>query len=70
MQIKANDYESNEIIKFIREWTGLTQKQFGKSLYLSERSIQAYESGETKVRVETLLTICKIYGIDLIISKK
>lgn len=70
MQIKASNYESNEIIKFIREWTGLTQKQFGKPLYLSERSIRAYESGETKVRVETLLDICKIYGIDITISKK
>jgi hypothetical protein len=29
MKIKANDYKDNEIIRIVREWTELTQKQFG-----------------------------------------
>lgn len=26
MKVKFNDYEPKEVIRFIREWTGLTQK--------------------------------------------
>lgn len=30
MQIKANDYKPKETVKFIREWTDLTQNDFAK----------------------------------------
>ena len=29
MKITANEYSPQEIIKIIREWTELTQKEFG-----------------------------------------
>jgi len=70
MQIKANDYEAREIVKFIREWTGLTQENFGKSIYYSPRTIQSYESGESKIRLETFLEICNLHGVEVIICKK
>lgn len=33
MKLMANDYPSKEIIKIIREWTELTQNDFGKSIH-------------------------------------
>ena len=31
MEIKANNYEPNDILKFMRQATDLTQKDFAKS---------------------------------------
>lgn len=69
MEIKFNDFEPKDIIRFIREWTGLTQKQFGKSINKSERSIQDYESGRRRYYVEMLSDICKVHGIKIVIKK-
>ena len=57
MRIKFNDYEPKDIIRFIRESTGLTQKEFGKSINKSERTIQDYESGRRRYYTETLKNI-------------
>lgn len=32
MKVKLNDYDAGTFIKVIREWTGLTQKEFAKVL--------------------------------------
>ena len=45
MKIIANEYSPNDIIRIIREWTELTQKEFGKSIHRSEKGIQAFELG-------------------------
>ena len=37
MQLKANNYEPQEIIKIIREWTELTQADFAKTINRSVR---------------------------------
>ena len=70
MQIKFNDYEPKEIIYIIREWTNLTQKEFGKRINKSERTIQDYEAGKRKYNVETLKKLCDLYNIEIIITKK
>ena len=36
MEIKANKYRPNEILKFIRQNTNLTQKEFAKRINKSE----------------------------------
>lgn len=69
MQLKATDYTSAEILKILREWTGLTQKEFAESIYRTERNIQSYEQAERQMTLETLLQIAKIHGIDITISK-
>lgn len=69
MKVKFNDYEPKEIIRFIREWTGLTQKEFGKSINKSERVIQDYEAGHRRYYTETLKTICKVHKIKITIEK-
>jgi len=66
----ANDYKPNEICRMIREWTDLTQIEFGKTIHRSDRSIRMLESGESHLTVETLLAIAKAHNIKVIIEKE
>lgn len=70
MKIIANDYNSSEIIRIIREWTELSQKDFGKTLNRSERGIQAFELGTRNYTFQTLLEIADIHGLTITIEKK
>lgn len=70
MKIKANDYNSNEIVKIIREWTGLTQQQFGETIHRSKHTIQSMELGRNNIYLHTLLDIAAQHGIDITIEKK
>ena len=69
MKMIANNYEANEIMRIIREWTGLKQDEFAKKLGKSTRSLQDYEAGKTKYSVEMLLDIAKEYDIKITIEK-
>ncbi len=69
VKIDATKYTTEEILKIIREWTGLTQKEFGKSINRSERSIQSLESGARHCTLETLLQIAKVHNISIYVSK-
>lgn len=70
MIVKFNDYEPNEIIRFIRQSTELTQKEFGKSIGKSERAIQNYESGRRTYNSELLKLICQKHNVEIIIKKR
>ncbi len=70
MTVKFNDYEPHEIIRFIRQATELTQKEFGKSIGKSERAIQNYESGRRTYNSDLLKKICKVHNIEIVITKK
>ena len=70
MRIKANDYSPAEIIKIIREWSGLTQEGFGKMLGRSRHSIQSMELGRKNVFLHTLLEIADKQGLSITIEKK
>lgn len=70
MKIVANNYTAPEIIRIIREWTELSQKEFGKTLHRSERGIQAFELGERNYSLQTLLQIANTHGITITIEKK
>ena len=70
MKINLKDYNSKEIIKFIREDTDMSQEEFAKSIGKSRSSIQDYEYGETKFYFDTFLKIIKKHGYDVIIEKK
>ncbi len=70
MKFLANDYEPKDICRIIRNWTGLTQEEFGKTIYRSGRSVRALESNERHLSVETLLSMAKIHKIKIIIKKE
>lgn len=66
MKVKLNDYGRGAFIKIIREWTGLTQKEFGKILGKSERTIQGYESGTIDYSIKTLENVCREFHVTLL----
>ena len=70
MKIKANDYNPNEIVKIIREWTGLTQEQFGQAIHRSRHTVQSMELGRCNVYLHTLLDMASQYGLNITIEKK
>lgn len=70
MKVKLKDYSSGDFIRIIREWTGLTQKEFGKRISKSERTIQAYESGTFNYSIKTLQRIEKEFNIHIIAEKE
>lgn len=70
MEIKANDFKPNEIIKILREWTELTQNDFADSLHLSRKTIECYEYGTRRITLATILKICKDHDMEIIIKKK
>ncbi len=70
MKIKANDYEPCEIMKIIREWTELTQREFGASIGKAQRTIQGIELGTSGYSMKTLLKIAKKHGLVITIEKK
>ena len=47
MEINLSNYDNKDIIKILREWTELTQKEFAESIGLKERTIRSYEAGDT-----------------------
>lgn len=69
MKLKANNYSKGEIIKIIREWTGLNQLQFGKSIGKSKPSIQAYEQEKVNYGIDILLEIAEKFDLNIIIEK-
>ncbi len=70
MKIIANNYKANEIIKFIRENSGLTQEAFGNSIKKSRNAVQYYEYGQRNYDVELLLEIAKVFDLEIIIKSK
>ena len=70
MKIIANDCEPKEIIRVIREWSELTQKEFGKTIHRSEKGIQAFELGTRNYDMRTLIQIAKVHGLKITIEKK
>lgn len=58
------------IMRIIREWTQLSQKEFAKSINRSESGIQAFELGKRSYDVKTLLQIAQIHNIEITIEKK
>ena len=69
MKIIGNEYTSDQIVKMIREWTELTQKEFADSIDRSERGWRMIENGERKCDLPTFLEICNKYNIEIIIRK-
>ena len=70
VEIKANDYRANEIIKIIREWSGKTQEEFGKEINRTKNSIQLYEYGQRNYDFELLLKLAKKENLIITIEKK
>ncbi len=70
MKLNVNDYTKGEIIKIIRQWTNLTQKEFAQQVGKSKRTIEDYEGDVTNYSIQFLKDISRKFGLEIIISKK
>lgn len=69
MKIIVNKYEPKHIIKFIRQATGLTQREFGDRIGKSRNTVQSYELGRIKMSFNDFISICKIFNITVTIEE-
>lgn len=69
MKAVVDNYDAKDILKMIREWTEMTQKDFADSVYLSEITIQGYEQGVRRCSIDTFLEIAKRHGVKITIEK-
>lgn len=55
----------NERIREIREDHSLTQQKVAKHLNIGQRTYADYESGKTRIPVDSLLILAKFYNVSL-----
>lgn len=70
MKFNLKDYNKNDVIRIVREWTDLTQKEFAERIGKSKRTVEQYEAGTINFNIETLYKIAKEFNIDIIFQKR
>lgn len=70
MKLNIKGYSNNDIVRFLREYSSLTQKQLADKLNKNVRTIQRYESGDIKIDFDIIRNICEICDLTLTIESK
>ncbi len=70
MKFKANDYKPKDVLKFIRQSTDLTQKEFAAKLKKSTNWVKSNEQGVTRFYFDDLIKIANMFDIEIIIQEK
>lgn len=70
MKIIANNYKPKEILKIIRDWSELTQKEFAQTINKSKDTIQSYELGRNKISLDCFMEIAKKQNLIITIEKQ
>ena len=68
MEIKANNYEPNDILKFMRQAKDLTQKEFAKTINKSKDWCQSNELGRSNYLFKDLLELANKNNFEIIIK--
>lgn len=55
----------NERIRLIRENSDLTQQKVADLLHIGQRTYADYESGKTRIPVDSLLILAKYYNVSM-----
>ncbi len=55
----------NERIREIREYNFLTQQNIADILHIGQRTYADYESGKTRIPVDSLLILARYYNVSL-----
>lgn len=55
----------NERIREIREDCSLTQQNIADILHIGQRTYADYESGKTRIPIDSLLILAKFYNVSL-----
>lgn len=70
MEIKANNYKANEILRFIRQNTDMTQKDFANTIGKSEDWEYSNECGRSRFYFSDLIEIANKHNLEIIIKDK
>ena len=70
MEFKANNYKPNEILRFMREATNLTQEEFAKRINKSKDWQQSNEYGRSNYYFKDLMSLANEFGFEIKIIKK
>lgn len=70
MEIKANNYKPNDILKFIRQNANLTQEKLAYLIGKSKNWVKNNEQGLNRYFFEDLIKIANACGVDIIIKDK
>lgn len=69
MEINTKKYEANEIIRFMRDATNLSQAEFAKSIGKSTDWVRKNEYGISNYYFKDLIKIAKQHGFTITIKK-
>lgn len=70
MKLNIKDYQNNDIIRILREYSNLKQKDLAEKLGKHVRTIQRYESGEIKFDFDVIRELCNLCDLTLTIESK
>ena len=70
MQIKAQDYKPNEILRFVRQYANKTQEELASSINRSKSWVKHNEQGLTRYYFEDLIKVANACGIEIILKNK
>ena len=70
MEITTEDYKQNEILRFMREATNLSQQEFAKSIHKSKDWVRKNEYGITNYYFKDLIEIAQKHDFKIIIKKE
>ena len=70
MEIKANNYKANDILKFIRQNANLTQEKLANLIGKSKNWVKNNEQGINRYFFEDLIKIADICDVEIIIKDK
>lgn len=70
MEIKANNYRPNEILRFIRQNSNLTQEELANRLGKSKNWVKNNEQGLNRYFFEDLMKVANICNVEIIIKDK
>ena len=64
IKLKIDTMEFNEKVKELMRNAGMTQKDLSKQSGVSEASLSRYLSGSLKPRMDIVINIAKVFGLD------
>lgn len=70
MEINVNKYKANEILRFMREATNMTQEEFAKKINKSRDWQQSNEYGRSNYYFKDLIDLANKLGFEIKIIKK
>lgn len=70
MKLNVKEYTNNDIVRFLREYSSMTQKDLAQKLNKNVRTVQRYESGEIKIDFDVIRNICELCDLTLTIESK